>query len=219
MAHAKISLIGLYKYGQQQNIDIFSGINPPAGIDRSKLINTILMNGAEFEVLYPDMTYFQFLTGVWSDKWQHTMDRWIKALSIDYNPLENYDRMEDWIDADSRQDKTDRMDSSFNTTIGWRDYGNTDTHNVSAYDASTLQPKDEDSVSGGELNETGNQNMNNGSSKSDSSGNSMHTGRTHGNIGVTTSQQMLESELDIARFNIYNEIADLFLQEFCIYTY
>ena len=40
-----------------------------------------------------------------------------------------------------------------------------------------------------------------------------------GNIGVTTSQQMLQSELDIARFNIYEEITDLFLKELTIYTY
>ena len=46
-----------------------------------------------------------------------------------------------------------------------------------------------------------------------------HTGRIHGNIGVTTSQQMLQSELDIARFNIYEEITDLFLKELTIYTY
>ena len=40
-----------------------------------------------------------------------------------------------------------------------------------------------------------------------------------GNIGVTTSQMMLQSELDIARWNLYEHIADLFCQEFCIMVY
>ena len=40
-----------------------------------------------------------------------------------------------------------------------------------------------------------------------------------GNIGVTTSQQMLQSELDIARWNLYEHIADLFCSEFCIMVY
>ena len=46
-----------------------------------------------------------------------------------------------------------------------------------------------------------------------------HTGRIHGNIGVTTSQQMLQSELDIARFNIIQEITNLFMTELCICVY
>ena len=48
---------------------------------------------------------------------------------------------------------------------------------------------------------------------------STRLGRAHGNIGVTTSQQMLQSELDIARWNIYEQITDLFLSEFCIMVY
>ena len=47
----------------------------------------------------------------------------------------------------------------------------------------------------------------------------IHKARLFGNIGVTTSQQMLQSELDIARWNLYEHIADLFAQEFCIMVY
>ena len=46
-----------------------------------------------------------------------------------------------------------------------------------------------------------------------------HTGRLYGNIGVTTSQQMLQSELDIAKFNLYDQIADIFCEEFCLMIY
>lgn len=39
----------------------------------------------------------------------------------------------------------------------------------------------------------------------------------HGNIGVTTSQQMLSSELDIApKLNVFNYIIDSFKKRFCI---
>ena len=44
-------------------------------------------------------------------------------------------------------------------------------------------------------------------------------GRIHGNIGVTTSQQMLQAELDIAQWNLYEHITDLFLSEFVIPIY
>lgn len=48
---------------------------------------------------------------------------------------------------------------------------------------------------------------------------SSHGGRIHGNIGVTTSQQMLQAELDISRWNIIQQITDLFVTEFCIMVY
>lgn len=43
--------------------------------------------------------------------------------------------------------------------------------------------------------------------------------KVHGNIGVTTSQQMLESELKVARWNIYEHIADAFIADYCIPIY
>lgn len=43
--------------------------------------------------------------------------------------------------------------------------------------------------------------------------------RAYGNVGVTTSQQMLEAELNIRRWNIYEQIADMFIEEFCIMIY
>lgn len=49
--------------------------------------------------------------------------------------------------------------------------------------------------------------------------NNEHRGRVHGNIGVTTSQQMLAQELEVQRFNLINEITDIFITEFCVLVY
>lgn len=46
-----------------------------------------------------------------------------------------------------------------------------------------------------------------------------HTGRIHGNIGVTTSQAMLKSELDLQYWNLYNHVADLFINELTTRVY
>ena len=52
-----------------------------------------------------------------------------------------------------------------------------------------------------------------------------HTGKDetdvhrHGNIGVTTSQQMLKSELDIQAWNCYEHICDVFIKEMCVAVY
>ena len=63
-----------------------------------------------------------------------------------------------------------------------------------------------------------------GSSISDRGGESRaeqtkHTAHLYGNIGVTTSAQLLKEFLDVERFNIYEQIADLFVDEFCVMVY
>jgi len=37
----------------------------------------------------------------------------------------------------------------------------------------------------------------------------------HGNIGVTTNQQMLKSEIEVRNFDIVNHICDLFVKNYC----
>lgn len=52
-----------------------------------------------------------------------------------------------------------------------------------------------------------------------SSGNTEHTFTRHGNIGVTTSQQMLQSEIDLRlNFNFYDIIFDLIIKELCSFS-
>lgn len=43
--------------------------------------------------------------------------------------------------------------------------------------------------------------------------------RAYGNIGVTTTQQMIQQEREIVQFNIYDFIVDDFRREFCILVY
>lgn len=47
-----------------------------------------------------------------------------------------------------------------------------------------------------------------------------HTGHIYGNIGVTTSQQMLEAEMELrSTYNMYKIISDSFKYNFCIMVY
>lgn len=203
MATAKLTLIGMYQWFKLHDDDLFKNMTVPTGVDKAKLIDTILMNGAEFEMVYGDADFNQFLIGTWSDKWYRTMQKWAEALAIEYSPLENYDRMEDWTDGK----KSTELNSAYSESSG----SGSNEDKKAAYDSSTYTPylKSETSSSG--------DNQSTGISQGNEEG--THTGRTHGNIGVTTSQQMLQAELDISKFNLYDEISNLFLTEFCIYTY
>lgn len=46
-----------------------------------------------------------------------------------------------------------------------------------------------------------------------------HVDHTHGNIGVTTTQQMIQSELELRKFNIYDYISGLFEQDLLLQIY
>lgn len=232
MAAAKLTLIGMNKFLQMQNDDLFVNLSLPTGIDKDILTNNILLKGADFEVMYSDPYFLKEAIGMWSGKWQHTFEKWVAALAIEYSPLENYDRKEDWSDTLNRGVKTNARRDSGNT----RTFDNTDTTTpgttiteetqVSAYDSSSYQPSQQVTTSptgdGDVLAHAGTIKDEYGEGTSGSETENSKTvrdGRIHGNIGVTTSQQMLQAELDIATWNLYEHITDLFLEEFVIPIY
>ena len=239
MATSKITLMGMYRWFKVNNDDLFKNLSVPSGITKSVLEDTILMNGAEFEVLYSDADFFQEMIGNWSTKWQRTMKRWVDALAIDYAPLENYDRQEEWTDkstglnSDTKtasDEKTENKSDNTITSAVSSSTGSGNTENKkAAYDSSTYSPYEKaDTSSSGNNTSNGVEaavSKQDGTLSHTENGNSINTteanrtGRAHGNIGVTTSQQMLEAELDVSRFNLYDEISYLFISEFCIYTY
>lgn len=219
MATAKITLFGLYKYMEDIHEPLFSLMTIPAELDKNVLIKNILLRGGEFEVLYPDPYFMEQMVEMWSKKWQRTMERWVKALSIDYEPLENYDRKEDWTDSNNRSNTTERNENAIASDHSDSSGSGSTTNTVSAYDTATYSAHDKDDSSSNGSNDSNSATSAYGVTKDDSSELNRRIGRAHGNIGVTTSQQMLEAELDISRWNIYEEITDLFLNEFCIYIY
>lgn len=215
MSLAKITLIGFNNYMHSINDDLFKLLDVPPALDKELLVNTILLRGGEFEVLYSNPEFMQSMIGVWSGKWYRTMFKWVSALAIEYNPLENYDRKENWVElSENNLNKTETalaQDASKATGSG-----NT-TNTRSAYDSAAYQPHDKVETSTGGDNLASSATNAIGNAKTHD--NSVRNGRAHGNIGVTTSQQMLQAELDISRFNIYEAIAELFLTEFVLYVY
>lgn len=243
MSSAKITTVGFYQYMIAYNNDLFGLLNLPPGIDKDTLVNNIMLRGGEFEVVYSNPDFYKSAIGLWSNKHYRTFEKWINALNIDYNPLENYDRMEEWSDSGSRTNTGTVSDSGIRKNTGtqstessgkdnFKGSGNsTSSDEISAYNSNSFQNDKKNttnSSNSSETNTTANNTRTDNLSESNSNTrtdnlsektNSDRKGRAHGNIGVTTSQQMLQSELDIAKWNIYEQITDLFLSEFCIMVY
>ena len=254
MSTAKITLIGLERFLNPEH-SVFEDIVLPDGIDKDILTRAILLRCQEFELLYSDPDFLTDAVNIWSRKHYWTFDKWVKALNIEYDPLYNYDRTEEYTDTHSGDFSKSGSGTASGTSSNSSDYTRTDnltqadyhtrtdnltttnTHSEKAYNDSNFvdSQKDVTSNSGtqrqaGTVTNSGTQRnagTDTGSySDSNTTGETgtdaytnIHKARLFGNIGVTTSQQMLQSELDIARWNLYEHIADLFCQEFCVMVY
>lgn len=218
---AKLTLMGLYNYDPT----LFDSLTFPEGIDKQTAINTIILRCAEFETLYPNLEFLKFAIGAWGTKHERTFAKWYEALELEYNPLDNYDRHEEYTDTEG----INKNGSHDVTVTSSRTTGNTNTttnltreSQVSAYDQSSgYTPKDKD-VTNGTVTDSGSESgtdRNAGSDSETESRTMQHYARTHGNIGVTTSMALLREQLSLVEWNLYDHIADLFADEFCIQVY
>lgn len=256
------TLWGMEEYFNSKKESLFDNIRIPTAIDKQVLVDTILVEAGEFQIIYTNGDMLQRAITVWFERKYKMLERWAKAIDIDYEPLENYNRTERWTDtSDGTTTNTGSRNSKTNTTGS---DGGTDTENgtvdnkttdsttignqadtsetqVSAFNSSTYSPEHKvlstaggrsDSSTGTDKTTTANTltrtnthenestlvdtTTDNGTSKNEAE----HEGHMFGNIGVTTSQQMLEAEMNLwAKIDIYREAAEMFVQEFCIMVY
>lgn len=221
-----LTVEGLYNYDNT----LFDGFNVPEGLVKQIAIDAILMRTRELEILYPDFTYMKNRITIWSNRYQINWKKLYDTTVLEYNPIENYDRMEDWTDTDD-ETSTSARDNTRNTTNTVKSTSTNEVMNsVNVTDQNTAfnagladhakQITDGDTTENGSITntETGkdteNENVNGGRT-----GRHTRTGRAHGNIGVTTSQQMIQSERDLVVFNLYDVIAESFIENFCLMVY
>lgn len=211
MSLAKITLIGQETWLKMENKSVFDLLTLPDGIDRDTCIDNIILECGEFETLYSDPFFMRAAIGTWSSKHYRTFEKWITALNLEYEPLENYDRKEEWTDNGEGNTKS----TAKTTTEGTSEQNGFTEDQVSAFDSDSYQESEKHIVDTDEKHAD----EVNSEDGTESKSSSVHAGRIHGNIGVTTSQQMLQSEIDISRFNIIQEITNLFMVELCIMVY
>lgn len=235
MSEYKTTLIGQENYLSLNNKSLFDYMGLPSGINKDILKNNILMRSGEFEALYADPILNQQLIAIWANRYYDTFNRWIKALNIEYNPLENFNRHE--IIKDKTGEKETGLSSNKSTgknsgenKITYNSKVETDdttTVSEAAYNEADPSEKTE-TVLDGEVNNSGydttttkgdNEVSSSGSNSVDKNTDYTRDAHLYGNIGVTTSQQMLMAELDIGYWNVYEKITDLFLREFCLLVY
>lgn len=195
---AWLSILGLYNYDNS----IFNLFVVPDGMDKELIINNILLECAEMEIIYPEPDIMKNAIGLWSNKQLESWERMYKAMQLEYDPIYNYDRFEEWLDSN-----TATTHSNTNSNLNRK--GST-KHQVNAFN-SGITDSNIDSIN--------NTDTDNTNTNSNNSAIGAHSGHLYGNIGVTTSQQMLQSEIDISKFIVADYIIDQFKERFCLLVY
>lgn len=152
-------------------------------------------------------TLSHIINTMFLDKWNTLHD----SLTLEYNPIDNYNRIEDTT-TDITDSKTESTTSN-NTDVMTGGHTNTlNDNNVnkrSAYDDDTYVDNESDTRNSTDTlvydSETKTSNGENSSTSSGTGKNTVHS-EVKGNIGVTTTQQMLTSEIELRRFNLINEM-------------
>ena len=173
--------------------DLFDDITLPSGMDKTTVVNQIMLDNGLLEVIYPEHELLKGLIKAHFLARQLDYQRLWDAVSQTYNPLYNLDR------KNTLTEKTERTDSANGTTA------TSNENKVSAFDSSTYQPSEE---------LTGSTNSN-----TESQGQDVHTLESHeeGSIGVITPQDMLRREFDIRKdWNINKFISMDFRDNFMI---
>ena len=201
---SKLTIMGLNNYDSDK---LWKNLSLPTGLDPDVLVYEILRKGAEFSLLYPDLNYMSEAIGYWSKKWLPNFSRWVQAEQYDYEPLFN-------LDVKSVV-KEKGVNNKVVTSNGSGTSGGTTTieDSKAAMDASTYQPTTK-SV------QTTSMSTSQESGQNETGSNDVEREEIRqGNQGVTMSQEMLLAEYNVRLFNLYSQIADIFINEFCITIY
>ena len=205
-----MSVMGLYNYDPT----IFDNLLLPTQIipkQKPVLINNILMECAEFEVLYPDAGFFKSALAAWSGIMVQVWQKLFDTTEFQYDPISNYDRNENYTDTITGNSNstrtpnlTDELTNGLINTQAQNSYENAGMVDAVKY---TNSGKDTTTHKGNEQ------------IYAQDSRTIQHYARAYGNIGVTTTQQMIEQEREVVQLNMFRVIIEDFKMRFCLMIY
>lgn len=223
---------------------LFDDMQIPAGIDKDLVVSSILEETSDFPVLITDLETLRFAISQWS---RHRVDIWARMLEtteFEYNPIENYDRTETensttthtgsgTVKGDGGEEKVISSDSNNRTDnhTQKRTGNDSQTESVAAFNAGGMTDHTTSRTDynitdtyNGTIGDTGNStstrtNKHGETETRNFSDDYTKEVRIHGNIGVTTTQQMIEQERKIIDYDIIDIIVSEYKNKFCILIY
>lgn len=191
----------------EQNPKIFDDYPLIDKLDRDILNDTIMFRWGGMDTVYSNPDLFKYYSDRWFQRKFEIIKKMWETTQFEYNPIENYDRKEDyWENNDDTLDVTTGDDLTIDRTTTVDSDGDV-TSQVSPFNANTFI---NDSKSITDMTDTTKEQ---GGDKRTGKRDEINTRekkgglRAHGNIGVTTTQDMIEEERRVSQFDIYEWIA------------
>lgn len=196
-----ITVMGLYQYDNS----LFNWFSLPDSMETMKenIIDSICIETQELEILFPTVPTLKMAIRVWSDTMKPIWEKLYATTKLEYNPIENYNRTETITENEKRNDDLSSITDS-----------NSNSENINQNVAFNNQD-----FSNHEKNMLNTNNQITGSETNKYNTDRKLETKTSGNIGVTTSQQMIEQERQVSEFNIVQYIVNDFKQRFCLMIY
>ena len=184
MLQPRMTLYGMYQYDPT----LFEGVILPEGMDKTLMINQIIRQSGDLFPYYQAPPEVKSAITEWFTRRKDNFAKLWQGFTAEYNPIENYDRQED---------STETPNITHTLSNSGQD-ASTNEADVQGYNGTDYVPNSRTKSSG--------TSSTNGTDTV--SGTRTYTSRIHGNIGVTTSAQMLEGELALRKsMDIYAIIA------------
>ena len=140
MMRAVADLLSFYQYDDT----ILSELVLPEGVDRTVLINNLLMETSELEILYPDFDFLKGAIGAWSSKELPVWTKLLETTEYEYEPLWNKDYRTSHTETRNlagTEDVSRTMDDD-NTYSGTNQSSAETLNSVYGYNSSTDAPAD-----------------------------------------------------------------------------
>lgn len=202
----RMTLEGLNRYN-----NLFEYIVLPAAINKEILTEVILEQSGDLYPYYQSPSALKRNIENWFLRRHDSFERMARALNAEYDPIENYNRLED---TDVKGESSSKSTSEVNSSNSGSGH-NTNIESNTAFDSDSYKEASKN------VSDVTNTNVGTTKGKSDGSGESDTRTKSHihGNIGVTTSQQMIKEELTLREYDIYERIARMFEKSFIIQIY
>ena len=188
------SLAALYNWDQT----IFDNLALPQNVSREVVVYNTLYETQELECAIPDPDRLKEAIGNWSATMVYSWTKLQATLNLTYDPIANYDRTE--TETISHEETGSDTSSGGDTTNGYT-AGFNDAGTYANVPASKTVSSLGSTVS---------------SERDFTDSRTMHA---RGNIGVTTTQEMITQEREVAQFNLINHIVNDIKNQFCLLVY
>lgn len=196
---------------------LWSNITIDARLNRELLISEIVNKCAQSHVRYSTCATFKAASEAFFLKWNYQIGKLIDTQEFEYNPIWNKDgeireerelnriRVEGVEDTFEENRNSERTENS----------NSTNENTVSAFNSSSYQPNDKNTSDYG-LNSNNEENVDS-ARNIDTNENEGETEKTkrieQGNIGVTSTQSLINEERGLYEFNIYDWITKKYHEE------